>query len=550
MTMKPPEHSSIAPEQSLAWATRAGGFLPLSLWVLALIVYCLPASTWGPDQSVNWMQAAALGHDGQFPQYGLFNSWGFRNPNGLVLVLAPFVAVGGHPYAISALLAGVQIGVLVLCVRQIAQFFPQVRDVVGVYYVVAPLAIATPLFGFTVTDPWAQYLGRTLCCGFLLTLLMLIRVPRGACSKAALSGIFGFLFVLLPSVHLGLMVLLPAAGIAIIWMRRKDQVSLLSLGVGALLAGLISWLPWLISSSEVAVAMAEHRTSRDGGGPSWHAVVPLWDFLAITASANEGSWTPVDTGLLSAPTLTLLTGIGLVRVALVLALGGALVRLAWQKPGPARVLLLVFIGIMSAFSCIALLGAQSRHDYGMMLAQPGLLLLGVGGFYALKQSGDLNKPMVRLATALLVMILFGAGALGTWASKSDYLESPQFSLADVPLTEKSALLDAFSAQSPREAPPRVAVRLYGFPEIFWFIDLFSEIDRQGFYDQNAFYRTYLERVHPDLDATFVGIDENPTHIIQNARAPSPFVGPANEIVSTKKLSLWERVELPTPASFD
>ncbi|HSD67747.1 MAG TPA: hypothetical protein VLF95_13660, partial [Vicinamibacteria bacterium] len=96
------------------WALGVG--LPL-VPAAILAVDAARVTGFGADAAVSYAQAARHLEQLSFPVRGLMNSHAFWNPNGLVLLVAPLLAVARGPLALSLLLSVVQAAAVLACYR-------------------------------------------------------------------------------------------------------------------------------------------------------------------------------------------------------------------------------------------------------------------------------------------------------------------------------------------------------------------------------------------------------------------------------------------------
>lgn len=526
------------------WATTV--LLPLILSALAA-VEAARVTGFGADAAVSFAQAARSLAEREYPALGLINSHEFWNPNGLILLILPLVALARDPVAFCVLLSVVQAGIVLVCFRWLATG-GSTRFNGVVYSFWLPSLLWTPVLGHTSVDVWAQYVGRTVLC-LLFALALSTAWEASVLRDAAL----GFTAVFAPAVHLGLLPAAPIALLSLLIPSRRARVRLLPLAGGAMTAVVVSWLPWVVAggaSSAAEVRLAGSLISHN----QWAAAVlgPIIDLPSLLSDPYEGWLHAARAKLLTLETDRVLQTFTDVRCVLgiVVLLASAFLLLARRRTGVIAletlgyVLLLLYVWEAKGGS------REQRPDLGGMALQPLYLGIVTAGYRLLAcvderlGQGGHAKSVLAMRTALIVgvVIQMFLGWRGFERIARDVRGQRAFTLADIPLEEKVQAMTALDAEAGGRAQVAVGYHNPAFHSVFPYVARYGEREwpPRRDYRQGSFFEAVLNR-RAKARYTFVDTVDRPEYVLTYP-AQSPWASAAGYVVLWQgpRLGLWRR----------
>jgi len=519
--------------------------LPLILSALAA-VEAARVTGFGADAAVSFAQAARCLAEAEYPTRGLMNSHEFWNPNGLVLVILPLVALARDPLVFCVVLSAVQAGIVLASFRWLATG-GSTRFNWAVYSFWLPSLLWTPVLGHTSVDLWAQYVGRTVLC-----LLFALALSTGWHSSAPRDATLGFLAAFAPAVHLGL---LPAAPIALLWLlipSRRARVRFLPLVGGALTAVVASWLPWIVDGgASVAEARLAGRLISQN---QWAAAVlgPVIDLPSLLTDPYEGWLHAARARVLTLETdrvLQAFTDVRCVLGAFVL-LASAFLLLARRRTGTIALETLGYVLLLLYAWEAKGASLEQRPDFGAMALQPLYLGVVAGGYRLLAclddrlcQAGHGKLAIVMrvalIAALALQMIL---GWVGLEMIARDVRGHQAFTLADIPLEEKAQAMAALQAEVGDRAQVAVAYHNPAFHSVFPYVSRYGQRESPPGrdYRPGSFFEAVLNRRSTTRYA-FVDPAERPEYVLTYP-AQSPWASAAGYVPLWQgpRLGLWRR----------
>jgi len=454
------------------WAL--GVALPVVPWVITAWV-AARVTGFGADSAISFAQAARYLDLGEFPTRGLMNSHEFWNPNGLVLFTSALIALSRNPLVFTVLLSTVQALAVLACYRSLTANGPR-RWLT--YLLGLPAFLWAPILSHTGVGLWGQYVGRTFLC-VLLTLALSTGWRCSSLRDAAL----GFMIVFAPAVHLGLLSAAPIALLPLLVPSRRARVRRGWLLAGGASALALSWLPWVTSGS--AASLSGAHTADLQATRYWAAVPgPVIDSPWLLTTPYEGWLHAARAGILSLDTDACLQAFadGRCLFASLVLLAAGLLLLGGQRTGAVAIEMLAYTLLLLYLWEANGSSLEQRPDFGAMVLQPLYLGLAAGAYRMLGglEDGLRGSRQVRLVLLMQAVLLAAvAWQVALWwkgvaAIARDVRRNVTFTLADIPLEEKTEALAVLDSDAGGRARVTVAYRNPEFHTIFPYVFFYGQ----------------------------------------------------------------------------
>jgi hypothetical protein len=525
---------------------------------------------WAIDESVAYLMAEDAIEHRFFPMRGIINSFGFHNPNALVVFTLPFALLFDHPLYVSYALILFHILSLIACLslfHSISSAQPKHQKPTNQGFDFLILMVILTDVGLLVSAPmlWAL----TVIYPFLAALLfLLLATDRKA--NFAHHLFLGYLFLFLPALHLSLFVLLPFA----LWpvhRRFKDGqiASLWALLMGCLIAIALHWIPWFIT-----VDFTQINELRE----SWSAGKPYEDISIVRRVFGFSQWVnllldPFPDDILrivfdplfltASRALRLIWIIGTLLLLFICAIQSRSKSLLRLTVPPA--------GFAVIFSILSILGKSpywERANIGQIFIIPLIVYMAFVTREFLCSDGIYSaqvKTRIRYAYSTFFVALIGIRLLAFSMDTSDAQNNPgtaeeahgTFSLLDLPIGEKITILDELLilTEAHKGPPLTVAYEVEDFEIYFGYIKNLDAVTQHQFYRKNALFEFYLSR-HSSNNQKYkmVDVEERPEFLILHPVYASNEIElnlgdemvAYRKLIATESLGLWQQ-EQPAAA---